>query len=61
MAFKKAADGIVSRGKTDAKVFPNSGPTAANPKGGKKTAGVTSEAMLKVGRNLARVANQKGG
>lgn len=61
MAYKKAADGIVSKGKTDAKVFPNSGPTAANPKGGKKSAGVTSEAMLKAGRNMARVANQKGG
>lgn len=61
MAFKKAADGIVSRGKTDAKVFPNSGPTAANPKGGKKSAGVSDASRLKLGRNLARVANQKGG
>ena len=29
--------------------------------GGKKSAGVKSEAMMKVGRNLARVANQRGG
>jgi hypothetical protein len=58
MAYKKAADGIVSKGKTDAKVLPNSGPNCAPTTGGKKSAGVTSEAMLKVGRNLARVANQ---
>lgn len=61
MAYTKAADGIVSKGKTDAKVLPNSGPNAKATAGGKKSAGVTSEAMLKVGRNLARVANQKGG
>jgi len=60
MAYTRSADGIASKGKTDAKVFPNSGPTAANPKGGKKTAGVTSKAMRAVGRNMARVNNQKG-
>jgi hypothetical protein len=61
MAYKKAADGIVSKGKTDVKVLPNSGPNCAPIKGGKKSAGVTSEAMMKMGRNMARVANQKGG
>lgn len=61
MAFTKSADGIASKGKTNAKVLPNSGPNVSATKGGKKSAGVTSEAMLKVGRNLARVANQKGG
>jgi hypothetical protein len=60
MAYTRSADGIASKGKTDAKVFPNSGPTAANPKGGKKTAGVTGQAMRAVGRNMARVNNQKG-
>jgi len=61
MGFKKAADGVAKKGRTDVQVFPNSGPTAPNPKGGKKSAGVTSEAMMKVGRNLARAANQMKG
>jgi hypothetical protein len=61
MGFKKAADGVAKKGKTDVQIFPNSGPTAPNPRGGKKSSGVTSEAMMKVGRNLARVANQKKG
>jgi len=61
MAYKKAADGVVSKGKTDAKVLPNSGPNAKATAGGKKSAGVKSAAMVSVGRNMARVANQKGG
>jgi len=61
MAYTKSADGIAKKGKTDVQVFPNSGPTASNPRGGKKSAGVTSEAMMKVGRNMARVNNQRGG
>ena len=61
MAYTKSADGVASRGKTNVKVMANDGPTAANPKGGKKSSGVTSEAMMKVGRNMARVANQKRG
>jgi hypothetical protein len=61
MAYTKSADGVVSRGKTDAKVLSNSGPNAKATAGGKKSSGVKSEAMVKVGRNMARVANQKGG
>lgn len=61
MGFKKAADGVAKKGKTDVQIFPNSGPTAPNSRGGKKSSGVTSEAMMKVGRNMARVANQKKG
>jgi hypothetical protein len=61
MGFKKAADGVAKKGKTDVQIFPNSGPTAPNPRGGKKSSGVTSEAMMKVGRNMARVANQMKG
>lgn len=61
MAFKSAADGVVSKGKTDVKVFGNSGPTSATQKGGKGSKGVTGEEMLKLGRNMARVANQKRG
>lgn len=61
MAYTKSADGIARKGKTDAKVLPNSGPNVKTTCGGMKSSGVKSEAMLKVGRNLARVANQKGG
>jgi hypothetical protein len=61
MAYTRSADGVAKKGKTDVQVFPNSGPTAPNPKGGKKSAGVTSEEMMKVGRNMARVMNQKRG
>ena len=61
MGFRKAADGVAKKGKTDVQIFPNSGPTAPNPRGGKKSSGVTSEAMMKVGRNMARVANQTKG
>jgi hypothetical protein len=61
MAYTKAADGIVSKGKTDAKVLPNSGPNCAPTKGGKKSAGVSDASLLKLGRGLAKVANQKGG
>lgn len=61
MGFKSAADGIVSKGKTDVKVFGNSGPTSATQKGGKGSKGVTSEEMMRLGRNEARIANQKRG
>jgi hypothetical protein len=60
MAYTKSADGIVSKGKTDAKVLPNSGPNAKATMGGKKSAGVSDASLLKLGRNLARVANQGG-
>lgn len=61
MAYTKAADGVAQRGKTNVQVFPNSGPTKTADKGGKKSSGVTSEAMMKVGRNLARANNQTRG
>lgn len=60
MAYKSAADGVASKGKTHAKIMANDGPTAANPKGGKGgKGGVTSKAMKAVGRNMARANNQK--
>ena len=61
MAFTKSADGVAKKGKTSVKVFPNSGSDKKTNMGGKKSSGVKSEAMMKVGRNLARVANQRGG
>lgn len=61
MGYKKAADGVASKGKTDVQIFPSDGKTAPNPKGGKKSAGVTGKAMKAVGRNMARANNQRGG
>lgn len=60
MAYKSAADGVASKGKTQTKIMANDGPTAANPKGGKGgKGGVTSKSMKAVGRNMARANNQK--
>ena len=63
MAYVKAADGVVSKGKTKGKNLGDTGPNIdiEGGKGGKGASGVTSEAMKKVGRNLARAANQKKG
>ena len=35
MAYTKSADGIAKKGKTDVQIFPNSGPTQKEMKGGK--------------------------
>jgi hypothetical protein len=61
MAYTRSADGIAKKGKTEGKNLGDSGPTAGMMGGGKKTKGVTGEAMRKVGRNLARANNQKRG
>jgi len=61
MAYTKSADGVAQRGKTAVKVFPNDGHKVSPKTAGKKSAGVTSEAMMKVGRNMARANNQTGG
>jgi len=61
MAYTKSADGVAKKGKTNVHIFPDSGPTAKETKGGKKSAGVTGMEMRKVGRNMARANNQKRG
>jgi hypothetical protein len=61
MGYKRGADGIVKKGKTESKNLGNTGPNQAIQKGGKKGAGVTSMEMRKVGRNMARAMNQKKG
>jgi hypothetical protein len=61
MAYTKSADGVAKKGKTNVQIFPDSGPTAKETKGGKKSAGVTGMEMRKVGRNMARANNQKRG
>jgi hypothetical protein len=59
MAYKRGADGVVSKGKTKGKNLGDSGPSVGIEKGGKKSAGVTGKAMRAVGRNMARANNQK--
>ena len=63
MAFKSAADGIASKGKTKGKNYGDSGPTSGIMTGGKggEPGGKTNEEMLRLGRNLAKVENQKRG
>ena len=63
MTFKRAADGIAKKGKTEGRNLGDSGPTSAvqserSPKG---NPGKTSSNMLKMGRGLAKVAAQKRG
>lgn len=62
MAFRSAADGIAAKGKTKGKNLGDSGPTASIQKGGKGgNGGKTNEQMLSLGRNEAKIANQKRG
>ena len=60
MTFKSGANGIEKKGKTKGKNLGDTGPTVAiqTGKGKKGASTVTSEAMKKVGRNLARAQNQ---
>jgi hypothetical protein len=62
MGFRKAADGIAKTGKTEGKNLGDSGPSVGIQKGGKGGKGGKTDAdMLSMGRNLAKVANQKRG
>lgn len=61
MSFKKGANGIEKKGKTVGKNLGDSGPTAPIQSGKTAKHGVSSMKMKQVGRNLARVANQKSG
>ena len=65
MTFKKGADGVTQSGKTKGKNLGDSGPTVGiqSGKSGKsgKGGGKTNEEMKKLGRGLAKVANQKRG
>lgn len=62
MAFKSAANGIASKGKTKGRNLGDSGPSLSVQKGGKGGSGGKTDAdMLSMGRGLAKVANQKRG
>jgi hypothetical protein len=58
MGFRKAADGIEKKGKTDTKIYPNSGPSVVD-KGPKASTSSLNKNMKLMGRNLAKVTNQK--
>jgi hypothetical protein len=62
MAYTRSADGVAQKGKTDVKVLANDGPNQAIQHGGKGSKGGKTDAeMLKLGRNMAKLANQKRG
>jgi hypothetical protein len=62
MTFKRAADGIAKKGKTDGTNLGNSGPTQKEVMGGKGAGkGKTNANMKTMGRNLAKIAAQKRG
>jgi hypothetical protein len=58
MGFKKAADGITKKGKTNPKVYPNDGPKVIDT-GPKASTSSLNKNMKLMGRNLAKIANQK--
>ena len=59
MGFRKAADGIEKKGKTNTKIYPDDGPKVilSGPKASKSS---LNKNMKSMGRNLARAANQRG-
>jgi hypothetical protein len=61
MTFKKGANGIESKGKTKGKNLGDSGPTVKTQNGPiKHTVGKTNANMKAMGRNLAKIAAQRG-
>jgi hypothetical protein len=59
MGYKKAADGVASKGKTDVQIFPADGKKVIDngPKANKSSLNKNYKAM---GRNMARATNQRG-
>ena len=61
MGYKSGADGITKSGKTKGTNLGNSGPTAKIQNGPMKNGvGKTNANMKSMGRNLAKVAAQRG-
>ena len=59
MGYKKGADGVASKGKTQVEVFPNDGKKVID-KGPKATKSSLNKNSKTMGRNMARCANQRG-
>jgi len=61
MGYKSGADGVTKSGRTKGKNLGDSGPTVKIENGPmKKTVGKTNSNMKSMGRNLAKVAAQRG-
>ena len=61
MSFKSGANGIESKGKTKGRNLGGSGPTAKTMNGPiKNTVGKKNANMKTMGRNMAKVAAQRG-
>jgi hypothetical protein len=65
MGFKSGADGVTKKGKTKGTNLGDSGPSIGlktGAKGGKGSlkGGKTNDAMKSMGRNMAKVAAQRG-
>lgn len=64
MGFKRDADGVAKKGKTEGRNLGDTGPTVGiqKGKGGKGSGGGKTNADMKtMGRNLAKIAAQKRG
>jgi hypothetical protein len=57
--YKKGADGVTKTGKTEGKNLGDSGPSVGIEKGPKKSTSMLNKNMKLMGRNLAKIANQK--
>ena len=61
MGYKSGADGVTKSGRTKGKNLGDSGPTIKLESGpSKNTVGKTNANMKSMGRNLAKVAAQRG-
>jgi hypothetical protein len=61
MGYKSDADGITKKGKTKGTNLGNSGPTVKIKNGPMKhTVGKTNANMKSMGRNMAKIAAQRG-
>jgi hypothetical protein len=64
MGFKRGADGVAKKGKTEGRNLGDTGPTVGIEKGPKHSGskgGKSNADMKKMGRGLAKVAAQKRG
>jgi len=57
--YKSGADGITKTGKTEGKNLGDTGPSIGIEKGPKKSTSMLNKNMKLMGRNLAKIANQK--